>query len=390
MDISPDDPSFPDVKGTEVFPLAGGIAQGIGVHGDLLSRVFFQVEALFFLEIVVFLQHVREGGREPDRLFGQRLLLYLPAQGGQIGHPAVICVGFDRLFAPVPEEMTRQKDHGRRCRGQEQDHADGPPSQYAHTLHHAHHLTKSYGTGAMDMPLVRLDKLITDTGLCSRSQARDLIRRGRAAVDGASVTDPAAKFDPQAIVLTVDGKPLAGQEHIYVMLNKRAGVLTAARDPRKPTVLDDMPVAWKRRGIFPVGRLDKDTTGLLLLTDDGAFAHRVISPKSHVSKLYEAEVDGAPTAEDAAAFREGIVLKDGTRCLPAELQDLGGGVVRVEVFEGKYHQVKRMLGSRQLPVRALRRLRIGGLWLDENLSPGGFRLLTRDELQQIGDDLLSK
>ena len=240
------------------------------------------------------------------------------------------------------------------------------------------------------MPLVRLDKLITDTGLCSRSQARDLIRRGRAAVDGASVIDPAAKFDPQAIVLTVDGKPLGGQEHIYVMLNKRAGVLTAARDPRKPTVLDDMPVAWKRRGIFPVGRLDKDTTGLLLLTDDGAFAHRVISPKSHVSKLYEAEVDGVPTAEDAAAFREGIVLKDGTRCLPAELQDLGGGVVRVEVFEGKYHQVKRMLGSRQLPVRALRRLRIGGLWLDENLSPGGFRLLTRDELQQIGDDLLSK
>ena len=240
------------------------------------------------------------------------------------------------------------------------------------------------------MPLVRLDKLITDTGLCSRSQARELIRRGRAAVDGAAVTDPAAKFDPQSIVLSVDGKPLSGTEHVYVMLHKSAGVLTAARDPRKPTVLDNMPAEWKRRGLFPVGRLDKDTTGLLLLTDDGAFAHRVISPKSHVSKLYEAQVDGIPTAEDIAAFREGIVLKDGTRCLPAELQDLGGGLVRVEVFEGKYHQIKRMLGSRQLPVRALRRLRIGGLWLDETLSPGEYRLLTGEELQQIGDDLLSK
>ena len=125
------------------------------------------------------------------------------------------------------------------------------------------------------MPLVRLDKLITDTGLCSRSQARDLIRRGRAAVDGIAVTDPAAKFDPGQIELSVDGKSLLGEEHIYIMLNKAPGILTATRDPRKPTVLDDLPAEWKRRGIFPVGRLDKDTTGLLLLTDDGTFAHRV-------------------------------------------------------------------------------------------------------------------
>lgn len=240
------------------------------------------------------------------------------------------------------------------------------------------------------MSLVRLDKLITDTGICSRSQARDLIRRGRVSADGAAVTDPAAKFDPEKITLSVDGKPLMGQEHIYVMLHKPSGLLTATRDPRKPTVLDDMPDEWKRRGIFPVGRLDKDTTGLLLLTDDGTFAHRVISPKSHVSKLYEAMVDGIPTPADIEAFREGIVLKDGTRCLPAELEDRGHGVVRVEVFEGKYHQVKRMLGSRQLPVKALRRLRIGGLWLDEDLAPGQFRLLTREEIRQIGDGLLSK
>ena len=185
------------------------------------------------------------------------------------------------------------------------------------------------------MPLVRLDKILTDTGLCSRSQAREIIRRGRAAVNGTPFADPAAKFDPEAVSLTVDGEPIDGPGHIYIMLNKPAGVLTATRDPRKPTVVDAMPEDWKRRGLFPVGRLDKDTIGLLLLTDDGTFAHKVISPKSHVSKLYEAVVDGTPCEADFAAFREGIVLRDGTQCLPAELIDLGGGRVQVEVVEGK-------------------------------------------------------
>ena len=220
------------------------------------------------------------------------------------------------------------------------------------------------------MPLVRLDKLVTDAGLCSRSQARDWIRRGRVAVEGRTVTDPAEKLDPAAVSVTVDGKTIGESGHIYVMLHKPAGLLTTTRDPRKPTVLDAMPEEWKRRGLFPVGRLDKDTTGLLLLTDDGDFAHKIISPKSHVAKLYEAGVEGTPTPEDIEAFRAGIELKDGTKCLPAELVDLGNSVVRVEVYEGKYHQIKRMLGSRRLPVQTLCRLRIGGLWLDERLAPG--------------------
>lgn len=240
------------------------------------------------------------------------------------------------------------------------------------------------------MPLVRLDKIVTDTGLCSRSQARTWIRQGRVTVDGSPVTDPAEKLDPASARLAVDGKAVGDVGHIYVMLHKPAGVLTATRDPRKPTVLDAMPEAWKRRGLFPVGRLDKDTTGLLLLTDDGDFAHRVISPKSHVAKLYEARVEGTPTAEDAAAFRQGIVLKDGTKCLPAQLEDLGDSLVRVEVYEGKYHQIKRMLGSRQLPVQTLCRLRIGGLWLDQRLAPGEYRLLTEEELASIAPGLLSK
>ena len=213
------------------------------------------------------------------------------------------------------------------------------------------------------MPLVRLDKILTDTGLCSRSQAREIIRRGRAAVNGTPCADPAAKFDPEAVSLTVDGEP---------------------------TVVDAMPEDWKRRGLFPVGRPDKDTTGLLLLTDDGTFAHKVISPKSHVSKLYEAVVDGTPCEADFAAFREGIVLRDGTQCLPAELIDLGGERVQVEVFEGKYHQVKRMLGSRQMSVLQLKRLRIGGLWLDGSLAEGEYRRLTPEEIEKIRPDILSK
>lgn len=233
------------------------------------------------------------------------------------------------------------------------------------------------------MPLVRLDKILTDTGLCSRSQAREIIRRGRAAVNGTPCADPAAKFDPEAVSLTVDGEPIDGPGHIYIMLNKPAGVLTATRDPRKPTVVDAMPEDWKRRGLFPVGRLDKDTTGLLLLTDDGTFAHKVISPN-------EAVVDGTPCEADFAAFREGIVLRDGTQCLPAELIDLGGGRVQVEVFEGKYHQVKRMLGSRQMSVLQLKRLRIGGLWLDGSLAEGEYRRLTPEEIEKIRPDILSK
>ena len=240
------------------------------------------------------------------------------------------------------------------------------------------------------MPLVRLDKILTDTGLCSRSQAREIIRRGRAAVNGTPCADSAAKFDPEAVSLTVDGEPIDGPGHIYIMLNKPEGIVSASRDKRDTTVVDLVAADYPRRGLFPVGRLDKDTTGLLLLTDDGTFAHKVISPKSHVSKLYEAVVDGTPCEADFAAFREGIVLRDGTQCLPAELIDLGGGRVQVEVFEGKYHQVKRMLGSRQMSVLQLKRLRIGGLCLDGSLAEGEYRRLMPEEIEKIRPDILSK
>lgn len=240
------------------------------------------------------------------------------------------------------------------------------------------------------MPLVRLDKIITDTGLCSRRSAKEQIKAGHVSVNGRVVTDAAEKFDPETVRISLDGEEIDSSEHIYVMLHKPAGLLSATKDPRKPTVLDLMPMEWCRRGLFPVGRLDKDTTGFLILTDDGDFAHRVISPKSRIPKLYEAEVDGTASEEDERAFAEGIVLADGTQCLPARLERLGSGLVYVEVYEGKYHQVKRMLASRRLPVTALRRLRIGDLPLDESLQPGEYRLLTNDELNRIYPGFLSK
>ena len=240
------------------------------------------------------------------------------------------------------------------------------------------------------MPLVRLDKIITDTGLCSRRNAKERVRQGLITVDGRVVTDPAAKFDPTRTHIEVEGETIEAPGHIYVMLHKPEGLLSATKDPRKPTVLDLMPPEWKRRGLFPVGRLDKDTTGFLILTDDGDFAHRVISPKSRIPKLYEAQVEGSATPEDVQAFAGGIVLADGTKCLPARLECCRDGLVRVEVYEGKYHQVKRMLASRRLPVQKLCRLQIGDLPLDEQLAPGEYRLLTKEELEKIYPGFLSK
>ena len=232
------------------------------------------------------------------------------------------------------------------------------------------------------LALTRLDKLLADSGAFSRSEARDCIRAGRVAVDGTVVRQPEMKFDPAAAVM-VDGKALNCAETRYLMLHKPAGVLSATEDPRQETVLDLLPKDYQRMGLFPVGRLDKDTTGLLLLTNDGDFAHRVITPKKHVPKVYRAEVDGNLDAFDAAAFAEGLTLADGTVCLPAKLEIQAPDVGRVTVFEGKYHQVKRMFAARGKPVLTLHREQIGALKLDSALAPGEFRELTGAELEAV-------
>ena len=233
------------------------------------------------------------------------------------------------------------------------------------------------------MARLRLDKLLADQGVASRSELREIIRSGRVRVNGRVETKPEQKADPETDEILLDGKPLpSSRTHTY-MMDKPIGVVTATEDAREKTVLDLLPPELRRQGLFPVGRLDKDTSGLLLLTNDGDFAHRVISPKSAVEKCYRAKVDGTPGPEDAEAFRKGLLLRDGTRCLPAELEALGGGVCLVRVTEGKYHQVRRMLASRGLPVLELRRLSVGALELDEKLGPGGWKELSEEDLCRV-------
>lgn len=233
------------------------------------------------------------------------------------------------------------------------------------------------------MPLMRLDKLISECGLASRKEIRQLVKSGRVTVDGAAAAAPEQKLDPEINVVCIDGEQVCYRKFHYYMLNKPAGFLSATDDGKQKTVLDLVSPEMRRMGLFPVGRLDKDTTGLLLLTDDGEFAHKVISPKSGIFKVYHAITDGRADEADVAAFAEGVVLGDGTKCLPAKLEIQPDGSCLVKVMEGKYHQVKRMLASRGKPVLRLKRLSIGGLELDNSLKEGEFRALSDDELCRV-------
>ncbi len=228
----------------------------------------------------------------------------------------------------------------------------------------------------------RLDKRLASTGKWSRKEARELIRAGRAAVDGQVCRAPEAKVDEGAAV-TVDGAPAGAGGPVYLMLNKPAGMVSSTDEPGQPTVLDLLGEELRGLGIFPAGRLDKDTEGLLLLTNDGALAHRLLSPKRHVDKVYYLEVDGVLDQDDVEAVRAGVVLGDGYTCLPGELELLGGGRARIAIHEGKYHQVKRMMAARGKPVTYLERVRFGPLELDRALPRGAYRRLNDEELKGI-------
>ena len=231
----------------------------------------------------------------------------------------------------------------------------------------------------------RLDKILASTGKWSRKEARDLIRAGRVLANGVPVRDPSARLDPEGVELCADGVPVAVRRVTWVMLNKPAGYLSATEDRRAPTVLDLLPP--ELRNLFPVGRLDKDTVGLLLLTNDGALAHALLSPRRHVEKVYEARVTGRLTGEDVTAFREGVTLVDGLRCLPAGLEILSAGdaesLCRVTVREGKFHQIRRMLARRGKTVLTLERVKMGNLPLDPSLKRGSFRFLTEEEVENL-------
>lgn len=230
----------------------------------------------------------------------------------------------------------------------------------------------------------RLDKLLSSTGRWSRKEVKDMVRQGRILAGGVPVRRPEEKFDPMTDQIQVDGETVDCVPFVYVMMNKPAGLLSATEDKCQKTVLDLLPQHLCRRGLFPVGRLDKDTTGLLLLTDDGPLAHELLSPKKHVDKVYLARVEGRVDSSDTAALEAGMVLGDGLHCLPAGLEPLGdGSSCLVTLREGKYHQVKRMLAARGKPVLELKRLSIGPLELDRELEAGGWRMLTPEELEAL-------
>lgn len=227
----------------------------------------------------------------------------------------------------------------------------------------------------------RLDKILSDAGVAGRRELKDMIRVGRVRVDGIVITKADAKFDETAVSITVDDEPVALEKFVYYMLHKPEGVVTATEDGEHKTVLDLFPAELRRRELFPVGRLDKDTTGILIITNDGDYAHRIISPKTHVAKRYFAVTDGIPNEDDVQAFDVGMVLRDGTRCLPAKLEITGEAKCYVTLPEGKYHQVKRMLAARGKPVLKLHRCSIGLLELDESLMAGEFRPMTPIEVE---------
>lgn len=233
----------------------------------------------------------------------------------------------------------------------------------------------------------RLDKIVASTGRWSRKEVRELARRGLVTVDGAAVRSVAEKFDPEAVEIAVNGEPVRYRRHTWIMLNKPAGYLSARSDGREETVLDLLPQDLQRQELFPVGRLDKDTEGLLLLTDEGGLAHALLSPKRHVDKVYYARTAGRLLEEDCRAFAAGLSLEDGLRCLPAKLEILSSAGEESEALvtlrEGKFHQVKRMLAARGKPVLYLERIRMGSLSLDRTLSRGAFRFLTEEELAEL-------
>lgn len=230
--------------------------------------------------------------------------------------------------------------------------------------------------------LERLDKYVSAQTGVSRSEAGRLIRGGQVAVDGVVRRDPAYKLEATARQVEVSGRPVAYQRQVYYMLNKPPGILCVSRDPRARTVVDLLPPTWRRRGLFPAGRLDKDTVGLVLLTDDGAYAHRLLSPRSRIVKRYQAVLDAPVGEEHVALFAQGTSLADGTVCLPAKLHILSNGtnpLVEVHICEGKYHQIKRMFAAMDRKVLWLKRYSIGGLELDPLLAEGAARPLTAAE-----------
>lgn len=235
----------------------------------------------------------------------------------------------------------------------------------------------------------RLDKVLANLGYGSRKDVKKIIKSGSVEVDNVIVKDNNMQIDPYKNIIKVDGEEISYKKYIYLMMNKPDGVISATFDDYDKTVIDLLEENHRAFEPFPVGRLDKDTVGLLLLTNDGELNHRLISPKWHVDKIYYAKIDTPLSQDDVIAFKEGIVLDDGYKCMPGKLEIIKSGEseseVKVTIQEGKYHQVKRMFQSLCKNVIYLKRLSFGGLDLDENLEEGEYRELTGEEIDFLKD-----
>ena len=228
----------------------------------------------------------------------------------------------------------------------------------------------------------RLDKFLCDSGVGTRSQVKVILKSGRVAVDGKPEKDSSRKIDPNTQTITLDGEVLGGARRIVAMLNKPAGYVTATEDARDKTVMELLPAELRNQDLKPIGRLDKATEGLLLFTNDGDLLHRLISPKKEVPKVYYAQHEGTAGEDDVKAFAEGLVLRDGLNCLPAKLEPIGPGESLITVCEGKYHQVRRMMASRNMTVTYLERRQEGNLTLGD-LPRGQVRELTEEEINSL-------
>ncbi len=230
----------------------------------------------------------------------------------------------------------------------------------------------------------RLDKIISSSMNITRSQAKSLIKSGSVKINGKATVKPDIKCAANDV--TVNGKNINYKKHVYIMLNKPVGVVSTSKSESDITVTDILPEKMKRKNLFPAGRLDKDTVGFVLITDDGDFAHSILSPRRHIEKTYEARLDSKIDERTAEKFRSGITLADGTKCRTAKLEISESGnhqLCRIKISEGKYHQIKRMFAANGIRVTYLKRTAIGGLALDSSLKEGEARYISEEELKQI-------
>ncbi|MBE6737742.1 MAG: rRNA pseudouridine synthase [Ruminococcaceae bacterium] len=228
----------------------------------------------------------------------------------------------------------------------------------------------------------RIDKIISEHTHYTRKEIKRLISQRAVYVNGEEVKKPEAKFDEEDVSVKINGEEIEIKKHIYLLLNKPKGYVSATEDKSQKTVLDLIPKEYKYRNLFPAGRLDKDTTGLMLITDDGEFAHNILSPRKHVQKEYEVTLDIPVTSTMIEEFKNGVNLNDG-ECKTADLEITGEYTANVTITEGRYHQIKRMFGCFGAKVLELNRIRIGNLYLGEELKPGEIKEATAEELQKI-------